>query len=64
LPFKSALLEPATNPAYALAAGYIQYELKDGNVAEELCYWKDMTLVPHLLNLTEQKTHQSFFAVF
>ena len=23
----------------------------DGSVADEVCYWRDMTLVPHLLNL-------------
>ncbi|HEV2097245.1 MAG TPA: hypothetical protein VGQ82_12180, partial [Chthoniobacterales bacterium] len=25
--------------------------LDDGCVAEEVCYWRDMTLVPHLGNL-------------
>jgi 1-acyl-sn-glycerol-3-phosphate acyltransferase len=25
--------------------------LEDGNVADEVCYWRDMTLVPHLVNL-------------
>ena len=25
--------------------------LDEGSVAEEVCYWRDMTLVPHLLNL-------------
>jgi hypothetical protein len=25
--------------------------MHDGNVAEEVCYWRDMTLVPHLVNL-------------
>jgi 1-acyl-sn-glycerol-3-phosphate acyltransferase len=29
----------------------IQYELDDGDVPEEVCYWKDMTFVPHLINL-------------
>ena len=51
LPFKSALLEPATNPAYALTASHIGYQLEDGNVAEEVCYWKDMNFAAHLLNL-------------
>jgi 1-acyl-sn-glycerol-3-phosphate acyltransferase len=55
LPFKSALLEPATNTAFALAASCIQYELEDGDVAEEVCYWKDMTFTPHLLNLLSKK---------
>jgi 1-acyl-sn-glycerol-3-phosphate acyltransferase len=51
LPFKSALLEPATRQAHTLSAGLIQYDLDDGDPAEEVCYWKDMTLVPHLINL-------------
>jgi 1-acyl-sn-glycerol-3-phosphate acyltransferase len=51
LPFKSALLEPAMRTAHPLWAGLIQYELDDGDVGEEVCYWKDMTLAPHLLNL-------------
>lgn len=51
LPFKSSLLEPATRQAYGLSAGFIQYALRDGSVADEVCYWRDMTLAPHLLNL-------------
>ena len=51
LPFKSSLLEPATCQPHALSAGFIEYALADGDVAEEVCYWKDMTLLPHLLNL-------------
>jgi 1-acyl-sn-glycerol-3-phosphate acyltransferase len=51
LPFKSALLEPATRSSHALTAGLLQYYLPGGSVSEEVCYWKDMTLVPHLINL-------------
>ena len=51
LPFKSSLLEPVTCQPHALSAGFIEYALADGDVAEEVCYWKDMTLLPHLLNL-------------
>lgn len=51
LPFKSSLLEPATRVKLPLSAGWIQYELDDGDVGEEVCYWKDMTFLPHLLNL-------------
>lgn len=51
LPFKSSLLEPATNRQHSLAAGHIAYELADGDASEEVCYWKDMTLLPHLINL-------------
>ena len=51
LPFKSSLLEPAMRQKQQLSAGFIRYELDDGDVAEEVCYWKDMTLFPHLINL-------------
>ncbi len=51
LPFKSSLLEPATAHPHGLSAGFIEYSLEDGSVADEVCYWRDMTLLPHLLNL-------------
>lgn len=51
LPFKSALLEPAVQSCCNITAGAIDYSLKNGSVANEVCYWRDMTLVPHLLNL-------------
>jgi 1-acyl-sn-glycerol-3-phosphate acyltransferase len=55
LPFKSSLLEPATRHGQALTAGLIAYELTDGDVREEVCYWKNMTLVPHLINLLSKR---------
>jgi len=51
LPFKSALLQSATEQPHALSAAFIEYSLHDGSVADEVCYWRDMTLLPHLLNL-------------
>jgi hypothetical protein len=51
LPFKSALLESAVQLRCPIAAACIEYAIDDGSVAEEVCYWLDMTLVPHLLNL-------------
>lgn len=56
LPFKSSLLEPATRQTHALFVGVIQYELEDGNVTEEVCYWKDMTMLPHALNLLSKRS--------
>jgi len=55
LPFKSSLLEPAARFKHPLATALIQYELPDGDVGEEVCYWKDMTLVPHLINLLSKR---------
>jgi 1-acyl-sn-glycerol-3-phosphate acyltransferase len=51
LPFKSALLESAVQLRCGTAAASIDYALDDGSVADEVCYWRDMTLVSHLLNL-------------
>ena len=59
LPFKSSLLEPAARQTHSLTAGLLQYELGDGDVSEEVCYWKDMTLVPHLVNLCSKRTVQA-----
>ncbi len=56
LPFKSSLLEPAVARGHPLAAAAIHYELDDGRVDDEVCYWRDMTLVPHLLNLLGKRT--------
>jgi len=51
LPFKSALLDSAVQLRCPVAAAAIEYALDQGSVANEVCYWRDMTLVPHLLNL-------------
>lgn len=51
LPFKPALLESAVQLRCAIAAASVDYALDDGSVADEVCYWRDITLVPHLLNL-------------
>jgi len=59
LPFKSSLLAPAARQTHSLTAGLLQYELRDGDVSEEVCYWKDMTLVPHLVNLCSKRTIQA-----
>jgi len=59
LPFKSSLLESAVRQTHPLAAGFLRYELGDGDVSEEVCYWKDMTLVPHLINLCSKRAVQA-----
>ena len=59
LPFKSSLLESAVQDSPTLTAGLIEYELTDGDASEEVCYWKDMTLVPHLINLCSKKSVQA-----
>ena len=51
LPFKSALLESAVQLRCPITSASVDYSLDNGSVADEVCYWRDMTLVPHLLNL-------------
>jgi 1-acyl-sn-glycerol-3-phosphate acyltransferase len=51
LPFKSALLESVVQLRCAVGSASVGYALDNGSVADEVCYWRDMTLVPHLLNL-------------
>jgi len=55
LPFKTALLEPATQPERPLATGWIHYEIADGDARDEVCYWGDHAFCPHLLNLMSKR---------
>jgi 1-acyl-sn-glycerol-3-phosphate acyltransferase len=53
LPFKTSLLEAGVNHRSTAAA--INYELSDGSVADELCYWRDMTFGPHFWNVLRKR---------
>ena len=55
LPFKSSLLEPATQQKHPLTVGHIQYTLADGDAGMEVCYWGDAVFFPHLLNLLSKR---------
>jgi 1-acyl-sn-glycerol-3-phosphate acyltransferase len=55
LPFRSSLLAPAEQQGWPATPAWINYSLEDGSVADEVCYWRDMTIVPHLLNLLSKK---------
>ena len=55
LPFRSALLESATASDISITVACMDYRLPDGDAAREVCYWGDMTLAPHLLNLLRKK---------
>jgi len=60
LPFKSSLLEPATAGTHPVSAGCLAYELDDGAPGEDVCYWKDMTLAPHLIKLLSKSGPRCF----
>jgi len=51
LPFKSSLFQPAIDHHWPVTPMWIGYELEDGSVENEVAYFGDMTLFPHLLNL-------------
>ena len=52
LPFKSSLLEPAIAAHWPIVPAAVNYSVPSGySVVEEVCWWGDMTLSPHLFNL-------------
>lgn len=51
LPFRPSLLQPAVDRGWTITPAHLRYELSDGAVEEEVCYWRDMVFGPHLLNL-------------
>ena len=59
LPFKSSLLEPAVGQKCRLFATCLGYSLGDGVVADGVCYWRDMTFLPHFVNLLQKQFVQA-----
>jgi len=55
LPFRSSLLAPAAEAGLPVTPAHLSYELEEGSVADEVCYWRDMTFVPHFLNLARKR---------
>lgn len=51
LPFKSSLLEPVVGQTHVVHSGCVSYSLAAGVVSEDVCYWGDMTLAPHIVKL-------------
>ena len=51
LPFRTSLFQPVVELACPVTACAHRYSLDEGSVADEVAYWRDMTLAPHLLNL-------------
>lgn len=57
LPFFSSMLEPAAKANWPVTPGWIGYRLDEGegSVADEICYWRDMTFGPHFVRLLSKK---------
>jgi lyso-ornithine lipid O-acyltransferase len=51
LPFRTPMFQAVIDANVPMTPCAISYALRDGDVGQELCYWGDMTLLPHLLNL-------------
>jgi 1-acyl-sn-glycerol-3-phosphate acyltransferase len=51
LPFRPSLFEPAIASGAAITPAWLGYEASSGSVANDVCYWGDMTLVPHLFRM-------------
>jgi lyso-ornithine lipid O-acyltransferase len=51
LRFHSTMLQPAIDVAAPVRPCAITYELDDGDAAQEVCWWGEMTLLPHVWNL-------------
>jgi 1-acyl-sn-glycerol-3-phosphate acyltransferase len=51
LPFHSSLFQPAIDLKAPVSAACIAYTVPDGNAGTDACYWGEMTLFPHLINL-------------
>ncbi|MEK7780789.1 MAG: 1-acyl-sn-glycerol-3-phosphate acyltransferase [Verrucomicrobiota bacterium] len=59
LPFKSSLLEPVVGTRHPISVGFLQYSLADGDPANDVCYWADMTFFPHLVKLMTKREIQA-----
>jgi 1-acyl-sn-glycerol-3-phosphate acyltransferase len=62
LRFHSTMLQPAIDAGAQVTPCSISYELDDGAVEREVCWWGDMALLPHVLNLLAKKTIRTTIA--
>jgi lyso-ornithine lipid O-acyltransferase len=51
LPFRSSLLEAAIVSRAPITPTAIDYDLKEGSIVDEICYWRDMAFGTHFWNL-------------
>lgn len=55
LRFHSTMLQPAIDAEALVTPCAIAYELDDGDVGQEVCWWGEMNLLPHVWNLLRKK---------
>jgi 1-acyl-sn-glycerol-3-phosphate acyltransferase len=51
LPFRSPLFAAAVATGDAITPAYISSQVSEGSVEEDVCFWGDMSFLPHLLRL-------------
>jgi len=51
LPFRSSLLAGAIEHGWPVTPSCIGYSMAEGSPERDVCYWGDMTFLPHFLNL-------------
>jgi 1-acyl-sn-glycerol-3-phosphate acyltransferase len=56
LPFRSSLLEAAIVAEAPITPAAISYDMKEGSVADEICYWRDMVFGSHFWNLLGKRS--------
>jgi len=55
LRFHSTMLQPAIDAGALITPCAITYEIDEGDVGQEVCWWGDMKLPPHMWNLLGKK---------
>lgn len=51
LPFHSSLFESAVAAQAPITAAVITYTISEGDAGTDVCYWGDMTMIPHVLKM-------------
>jgi 1-acyl-sn-glycerol-3-phosphate acyltransferase len=59
LRFHSSLFQSAVDLGAPITAACLAYAIADGDAATEACYWGDMVLFTHLLNLLKRDSVQA-----
>lgn len=59
LRFHASMLQPAIEEGETVTPCAIAYELQDGSVEQEICWWGNMPLLAHALNLLGKRTIQA-----
>ena len=55
LPFRSPLFASAISANEAITPAHIRYSATEGSVEQDICYWGDMTFLPHILKALSLK---------